>query len=197
MKGRWKKNRKEIYLCRTDAGVPLRRQHIWFRKNCVFSITDFRNLNRFQINLGANLPSFSLPKSVKIGSRINLGRHLFLDFYDESIWAPFWRPSWNPGGLWNRSETDSNAAKDTFRKLPKSCQDPKTILQTPFWLTKSTKFEETWSPEAPDGPNKLARRCQGAAFYNIRGPRPWAHAQEIRWQQHLPGAGPMKINENR
>ena len=55
----------------------------------------------FSSLLGANLPPFSLPKSTKIASKIDLERHRFFDrfwhrfFIDfGSIWEPILRPCW-------------------------------------------------------------------------------------------------------
>ena len=49
----------------------------------------FRNLYRFFIDLGANMPPFSLQKSTKIVSKIDLGRHQFFDRFWHRFFIDF------------------------------------------------------------------------------------------------------------
>ena len=49
------------------------------RESTIFQKIAFRNRHRFLIDLGANLPPFSSPKSTKILSKIDFKRHLFFD----------------------------------------------------------------------------------------------------------------------
>ena len=51
---------------------PLQREHDYLK-------IAFRNLYRFFIDFGANKPPFLLQKSIKIASKIDLGRHQFFD----------------------------------------------------------------------------------------------------------------------
>ena len=71
-------------------------------ESTIYQKIAFRILHRFFIDFGANMPPFSLQKSTKIASKIDLGRHQFFDrflhrfFIDFcSIWeanlAPCWR----------------------------------------------------------------------------------------------------------
>ena len=49
------------------------------RESTIFQKIAFRNWHRFLIDLGANLPPFSFPKSIQIASKIGLKSHHFLD----------------------------------------------------------------------------------------------------------------------
>ena len=49
------------------------------RESTIFQKIAFRNWHRFLIDLGANLPPFSFPKSTKIPSKIDFKRHRFFD----------------------------------------------------------------------------------------------------------------------
>ena len=71
------------------------------RESTIFQKIAFRNWHRFLIDLGANLPPFSFPKSTKILSKIDFKRHLFFDrflhriFLDlGSIWEANLGPCW-------------------------------------------------------------------------------------------------------
>ena len=70
-------------------------------ESTIFQKIAFRNWHRFLIDLGANLPPFSFPKSTKILSKIDFKRHLFFDrflhrfFLDLcSIWEANLEPCW-------------------------------------------------------------------------------------------------------
>ena len=129
----------------------------------------------FWCHLDANLPPFSFqnqPKSHKhqvprgIQKLINFG----FDFL--SIWAPFWEPSWNHVAHQNAPKTPQDAPKtpyETFKTPPrhqdalKRPQDASKTAQDP---PKTAENRPRECPRASWGPNKLARRYQGAAFYN-------------------------------
>ena len=48
-------------------------------ESTIFQKNAFRNLHRFFIDFGTNMPPFSLQKSTKIAPKIDLGRHHFFD----------------------------------------------------------------------------------------------------------------------
>ena len=71
------------------------------RESTIFQKIAFRNRHPFWIDLGANLPPFSFPKSTKIASKTDLERHRFFDrfwhrfFHDFcSIWEANLGPCW-------------------------------------------------------------------------------------------------------
>ena len=70
-------------------------------ESTIYQKIAFRILHRFFIDFGANMPPFSLQKSTKIASNIDLGRHHFFDrfwhrfFIDFcSIWEANLAPCW-------------------------------------------------------------------------------------------------------
>ena len=70
-------------------------------ESTIYQKIAFRNLYRFFIDFGANMPPFSLQKSTKIASKIYLGRHNFvIDFGVDFllILARFWKPTWRHVG---------------------------------------------------------------------------------------------------
>ena len=82
-------------------------------ESTIYQKIAFRNLYRFFIDFGANMPSFSFQQSTKNASKSQLGRHHFLiDFCIDSlsILARFGKPTWshvghiflqNGGALWH------------------------------------------------------------------------------------------------
>ena len=58
-------------------------------ESTIYQKIAFRNLHRLFIDFGANMPPFSLPKSTKIVSKINLGRHQFFDRFLHRFFIDF------------------------------------------------------------------------------------------------------------
>ena len=72
-------------------------------ESTIYQKIAFRNLYRFVIDFGANMPPFSLPKSTKILPKIDPNMHQFCDrflhrfFIDFcSIWEANLEPCWPP-----------------------------------------------------------------------------------------------------
>ena len=59
------------------------------RESTIFQKIAFRNWHRFLIDLGANLPPFSFPKSTKIPSKIDFKRHRFFDRFLHRFFIDF------------------------------------------------------------------------------------------------------------
>ena len=82
-------------------------------ESTIYQKIAFRNLHRFFIDFGANMPPFSLQKSTNTASKIDLGRHHFFDRFLHRFFidfARFGRPTWrhvghffarNGGTLWH------------------------------------------------------------------------------------------------
>ena len=91
------------------------------RESTIFQKIAFRNWHRFLIDLGANLPPFSFPKSTKIPSKIdfqshrifNRFSHQFLHRFGSNL-GPSWAPSWSHLGFENRPRAAQNAFQDAF-----------------------------------------------------------------------------------
>ena len=84
-------------------------------ESTIYQKIAFRNLYRFFFDFGANMPPFSFQKSVKIGSKLELGRHRFFDrflhwfFIDfPSIWDANFELCWP---LWLLQDASKTAPK--------------------------------------------------------------------------------------
>ena len=106
----------------TQLGPPnLEKSSPRCRESTIFQKIVFRNRHRFWIDFGANLLPFSLPKSTKIASKIDLERHRFFDRFLHRFFLhfgsnlePSWAPSWSHLGSENRPRAAHDAFQDAF-----------------------------------------------------------------------------------